>query len=230
MKYQTVVDENEYFKYWTIPNIPIYGSNYAKKLNLAKEKYIQDNLAFPPLTEKEADVISDYIFDSETNPDKFKIDFRIINSALRSERSISSDIQEIIDIMDNIIKRTKTSKNISLYRGIIIDDEIFKSDWEPFIEKKVERILFKGYTSTSISLIDAQTFWKRITDKTKILLLLRIPEGVHYHATKGFEKEVILPRNTCFRLIKNRTDLRDLINSISNQIDYVLEVEAITEI
>ena len=134
--------------------------------------------------------------------------FESINEALRSgftnDFSIKYDIQQLDNVFKTIPEKIKPQKDMEVYRGAYLSDElknIIKGN------SKTNIYTDQGFVSTSKNINVANRFAK---GNDKVLLHITIPKGSSviedeklpsYARSKMKEEEVLLPRNSQFKIL-----------------------------
>lgn len=148
------------------------------------------------LTEKERFALKEYTH----------TEYVFVNRALRGQSHNDKNAptsKKIIDGMDSLIAKGTLPTNIELYRGIGSGNQAEKVFGKPINSDLVGTTFTdRGFVSTSLkkdtalSLIDAES-------GPKTLVEIEAPKGMHAAANSldfEFEKEIILPRGTTFRV------------------------------
>lgn len=128
--------------------------------------------------------------------------FKYVNDSLRGGNMITNTkIQQIINILDRLFKRVPPlQKNIIVYRGVMFEDNV------PF------DFTDKGYVSTSVN----KKIASEMRDKAPCCTFkINIPSGSHVlpimHCSEfNDEMEVLLSRNSEFKLKGNKSDVVEL--------------------
>lgn len=135
-----------------------------------------------------------------------------LNSALRGGAQLTTQQQETVGMLDDVIDRNTLSDNTMLYRftgriNFAVGDEfeegmkrLLKYD-EPFDFTQIRGVVIqdKGFTSTSLSTE------KNVFGDRRFLLAIRAPKGTNAYVTTNFyESEAVLKRGQKMIIIGGR--------------------------
>jgi hypothetical protein len=122
-------------------------------------------------------------------------DYSKINRGLRSDNP-SPEYEAVTAHMDNAINQSELPENTVLYRGMYVDDKLAKKI------KPGKTITDKAYWSTSLSHPVADGF---TNEANGAVMRIKAPKGQRGLAVESIsnfpqEKEILLPRNTKYKI------------------------------
>ncbi len=164
------------------------GKIFNKIESQSKGSKISLQSMLPKLSSKSADAIAEYVsYGSDT--------FKDINSSLRYSNYDTQDntkehVQSLIHAMDDAFKENRTDKDFTVFRGIK-NNELLDSITPN------STLLEKGFSSTSVNPFSAYRFMRN-----GFMMKIRVPKGYPAVSANPAEGELLLQRNTKFK-VKN---------------------------